>query len=55
LRTAVLLAAVLLGAQLGRFDLDLVALVVDVDVLVFVTAGLLLPPSLLPGRHLRLG
>jgi hypothetical protein len=37
--------------QLGRVDLDLVPLVVDVDVLVLVTAALRPPASLLARRH----
>ena len=41
----------LLGAQLGRVDLDLVALVVDVDVLVLVPPRLLVAAPLLLGRH----
>ena len=43
--------AVLLGAQLGRVDRDLVALVVEVDVLVLVAASLLVTAFLLLGRH----
>src|SRR5439155_26187169 len=42
-----------LGAQLGLFDGNLVALLVEVHVLVLVAASLLVTATLLPRRHAR--
>src|SRR5262249_576254 len=55
LRAGVDLPVLLLGAELRRVDLNLVPFVVDVDVLVLVPAGLLLPPPLFPRGHYRKG